>query len=213
MLGFGLSPPSANEYTVVSHCDAISETFKSMEVQSPIKLVGHSMGALIALKYASIYENNVSQLVLLNMPIYTSPEEARRDITRNKKSLNFAFYGRSSQILCTVWCYYMRPVSRRIAPLYLQSKPNKVARDSVMHTWHSYSESMANIIENQSVQTDLDKQSIPMKLIYGNGDSVIIMKNATALRLRSNVELITVPGSHNLPLEKPLEIMCYITNL
>jgi cis-3-alkyl-4-acyloxetan-2-one decarboxylase len=207
LMGFGRSPAPHAGYTVAAHCQAIKDTLDHLGVHEPITLAGHSMGALLALKYADIYADSVSKLVLLSPPLYKTPEEAKRDITKSKKILEYAFFGPTSHVLCTTWCYCLRPLSKRIAPLYLKHQPHQIAQDSVLHSWQSYSESMWNVIQNQSVEKDLDNLKIPITLVYGDAESKIILNNARAMKLNNNIDLLTVRGMHNFPLEQPQEII------
>ena len=45
-----------------------------LKTRAPLVLVGHSLGSLIAMKYAGIYKKTVQQLILVSPPIYT-PED------------------------------------------------------------------------------------------------------------------------------------------
>lgn len=203
LMGFGKSPNS-NSYKPRSHADAIKETLDSLGVSQPITLLGHSMGALIALKFAVLYPKLVSKLILANMPIYKDASEAKEDITQSKRLLKLTYYGPASHILCTTWCYALRPISKRLAPKYLPHLPKHIAEDSVMHTWRSYSESMEHVISNQHVHADLDKLTMPTTLIYGNKESAVVLANLKSLpALPGHVKVLLVEGTHGLPLEQP----------
>lgn len=210
LLGFGKSPQSTSGYTPESHVSAIYDTLRSLAIEMPVTIIAHSMGALIALNYAVQHPNMVARIILVGMPLYTSPEEARQDITGGKKRLKLAYYGPTSHILCTTWCYFLRPMTRRLARFYLRGKPSHIAEDSVLHTWKSYSQSMQHVIENQHVQELLNQLEIPLTLLYGNKDSPVVLKNAKALKLKTNVELNIVNGTHNLPLEYPETIVAIL---
>lgn len=203
LLGFGKSPQTANGYDVSNHCQAIEETLKHLEIDGSFTLVGHSMGALLALKYAARHPEQISKLVLISMPIYSSPEQARLDITKSKKMLKYAYYGPSSHLLCTTWCYVLRPLSKRVAPFYLRSQPRHVAEDSVLHTWRAYSECMHYIIEQQAVEDDMQKLKMPVELVYGSAESPIVLRNANLMQVKNNIHRLKLDGSHNLPLEQP----------
>ena len=208
LMGFGRSPQSASDYTPGTHVQAIRQTLESLNVREPITLVGHSMGALIALKFAVNFPSEISKLVLTGMPVYKSKEEARQDITKSKRLFKFAYYGLSSHILCTTWCYALRPISKRIAPLYLPKQPKAVAEDSVLHTWRSYSESLHNVIEVQSVSEGLNKLKIPTVLVYGNKDSEVVLRNTKLPKvIPDHVDVVILEGTHNVPLEKQKEVL------
>lgn len=211
LMGFGHSPKTDSDYKPESHAKAIKQTLESLGVTEPVTLLGHSMGALIALKFSVNYPTAVSKLVLANMPIYRNAEEAKTDITRSKRRLKFTYYGLSSRILCTTWCYGLRPLSKRLAPKYLRHLPKEIAADSVLHTWKSYSESLQHVISHQHVREDLEKLTIPTVLIYGDKESAIVLRNVEALKnLPSGVNVLIVEGTHGLPLEHPKKILQHI---
>ena len=204
LLGYGKSPQSKGGYTPQEHAQAIRDTLQSLGVQESATVVGHSMGSLLALKYAVLYPEEVSKLVLLNMPVYTSPAEAKKDITQSKKVWEYAYYGNSSRALCTTWCRLLRPLTKHLAPLYLPTVPKAVAQDSLLHTWKSYSESMKHVIENQTVEADLRKLTMPVQQIYGSTESKVVLANVAALSgLPAGVVTQVTEGSHKLPLENP----------
>ncbi len=206
LLGFGHSPTPKIGYTPEDHVKAIQETLQSLKIAGSMTVVAHSMGALIALRYATIYPTLVSKLILIGMPIYKSPGEAKADITRSKSSLRFTYYGRTSQILCTTWCRLLRPVTKHLAPLYLPKLPKHVAQDSLLHTWNAYSQSLHEVIENQHVEKDLNQLSMPINLIYGDSESKLAQANLADIKLGPNMKKIVLPGTHSLPLERVEEL-------
>jgi len=71
LLGFGESPsPPEATFTLSEHVEAIHATLKSLKLAGPMILVGHSLGALIAARYAASYSSRVSQLVIIAPPVY-----------------------------------------------------------------------------------------------------------------------------------------------
>lgn len=208
LLGFGLSPQSSHGYTTDDHATAINETLNSLNIQQPVKLFGHSMGALIALRYAVLFPNRVSELLLASMPLYTSAEQAKQDITKSKRRYKYAYYGLSSRVLCTFWCKWLRPISKRLAPLYLGRLPRRVAADSVLHTWQSYSQSLHEVIEKQNAQHDLKQIKVTTNLVYGDKESQIILQNIRSqANLPGNVKIKFYKGTHHLPLENQVEFI------
>lgn len=200
LLGFGKSPKPKNvTYDVATHLASILETLEHIGVQFPVTLVGHSMGALLSLKLAGLHPDKVSRLVLLGMPIYKTPEEAKRIITKNSRRLELAYYGQTSHALCSTWCWFLRPLTRHLAPLYLRDLPATVAQDSLLHTWQSFAESLEHIISGQDVERDLQKLSIPTQLIYGQKEHMVTLDNLQQMTsLGPNIKVDFVDGGHNI---------------
>ncbi len=78
LLGFGNSPkPRRSKYDYDAHINSINSTLKNLNIIEPFTLMGHSMGALLALRFANLYEQRVNKLVLANMPVMLGAKEAR----------------------------------------------------------------------------------------------------------------------------------------
>lgn len=200
LLGFGKSPkPKDVTYDVPTHLASIFETLDNIGINSPFTLVGHSMGALLSLKLARQYPEKVNKLVLLGMPIYKTPVEAKQNITKDSRIREHAYYGQTSHALCATWCWFLRPLTKHVAPLYLYNQPKDVAQDSLLHTWQSYAESLEHVISNQSVEADLKNLSIPTRLIYGEKEEDITIGNLQSIAdLAPNISVDFVDGGHNI---------------
>jgi pimeloyl-ACP methyl ester carboxylesterase len=71
--GHSPKPDQADIYNIQNIFACFSAWIKSLHLNQPMTLVGHSLGAYIALQYASQYPSNVSALVLCD-PLY-SPDQ------------------------------------------------------------------------------------------------------------------------------------------
>jgi pimeloyl-ACP methyl ester carboxylesterase len=211
LLGFGSSPrPRSSEYSYEDHCRAIIASLDASGVRGPVTLVGHSMGALIALRLAAERPDLVRNLVLIGTPIYKSVSDARAVLGRSwiRRRL---IYGVTSQLFCSIWCQALRPISRRLAPLYVRGMPAMVARATVEHSWRSYSRSLANIVEAQSVACDLERVGCPTLIIYGDED--VDARLPEDLALPVHVRTLTLKGGHQLPITGPGEIAELVESL
>ena len=199
LIGFGRSPmPNNVTYDYQTHVQAIRQTLDHIGILQPFILVGHSMGALIALRLAALHPNTVKKLILIAMPIYTSPQQAHAAITSSSKLKELAYYGISSKVLCNTWCRYLRPISSRLAPKYLTYLSKAAAADSVLHTWQSYAQSLHFIIEKQDVFSDLPKTLAPITIVYGDTD---LPQEFGKLKSNINIKKDCVrlfPGTHQV---------------
>ncbi len=204
LLGFGHSPKSsAVRYGPATHIACIMKTLDHAGVTEPFTVVGHSMGALLALRMGAMYPRKIKKMVLVSMPVYRSPEESQKHITKGTKIRQLAYYGWTSRLLCTTWCTFLRPLSRRLAPMYIKNQPKRVAEDGVLHSWQSFSQSLEHVIANQDVEKDLLAATGPVSLIYGTSESKITLDNLHRISVPAFVEVEMLEGTHNLPLEHP----------
>lgn len=72
LLGAGRSFTSDElEYNYDEQITALHNAILKLKVESPIVLIGHSLGTFIVTRYASIYPEDIKQLILVSPPIYT----------------------------------------------------------------------------------------------------------------------------------------------
>lgn len=213
LIGFGQSPkPDNAAYDYDCHINSINDTLRSAGITQPYILAGHSMGALIALRLAANNPSAVSKLALAAMPIYKTPEAAKKAITHSSKLKELAYYGPSSRLLCNLWCRLLRPVSRQLAPKYLKQLTAEAAKDSVLHTWLSYSRSLQNIIEIQDVASDLSSISCATLILYGHTDVPDNLKDLTASLNNTKIEVIIAPGTHQIINEQPAKLASWLVS-
>src|SRR3954471_3930895 len=79
LLGFADSPqPSRLAYTVDDHLAALVHTLETMGNGSqPLCLIGHSLGAILAVEFAARFRERIQGLIVIGLPLFASEEEAR----------------------------------------------------------------------------------------------------------------------------------------
>ena len=72
LLGAGKSPASVDlAYDYKEQLEALNNSIADLKLDIPLVLIGHSMGTLIATRYAYTHENAVKKLILISPPVYT----------------------------------------------------------------------------------------------------------------------------------------------
>ncbi len=75
LLGSGESYKSDNlDYGYKDQLTALQNSLEKLKYNTPLVLVGHSMGTLIATRYAHEHKKSVSQLILCSPPVYTEKD-------------------------------------------------------------------------------------------------------------------------------------------
>lgn len=75
LLGSGKSTNNNKlNYDYKDQLTALNNAINKLKLKIPIVLVGHSMGALIATKYANTYKKTIAKLILISPPIYTEKD-------------------------------------------------------------------------------------------------------------------------------------------
>jgi pimeloyl-ACP methyl ester carboxylesterase len=67
--GFGDSSKTVGDYSIESHVDMLAEFINKMGIARPMMLVGHSLGAIIALRYAREAPKSVDRIATVALPL------------------------------------------------------------------------------------------------------------------------------------------------
>jgi len=177
LLGFGESPiPEGATYTLEEHAAAVEATIRELRLDEPFVLVGHSLGSLIATRYAATHRRELERLVLVSPPIYLPPSVIGDQRDRASMGLYFSLYEfmRANQQFTTLTAAALS----RIAPI-------KNVLDVTERTWQPFVLSLKNAIETQTTIADLAAVPVPIDVVYGTLDPFLApggMKIAEQLR-------------------------------
>jgi cis-3-alkyl-4-acyloxetan-2-one decarboxylase len=191
LLGFGESPaPAHAEYTLEEHVAALAATIATLKLTQPFVLVGHSLGALIAARYAARFRKHVSHLVLVSPPVYLAPAELADSLDRARQD----FYLRAYRFLRDNQDFTVRnaAIVERILPI-------RRAIEITPKTWTPFVKSLQNAIEAQTTISDLAAVRVPTDVVYGTLDEfaspggmriVARLTGVTMHRVRASSHLI-----------------------
>lgn len=194
LLGFGLSPKPPIDYTVPAFRTALRELLKHEGVAGHKHvLVGHSLGALIAIEYAIEHPDEVAALVLINLPRHTSAQEAH-DLfwlgsSSYRKLLNeHSLAENLSQIRRTGIDLVLRHVVRF---------PWGVVADCRKFTMRSLTSTLEHSLLNYRLDDVLPKlPPMPVLLVHGMRDPVAPFANIRDLPLKYPfMRLSVIPSS------------------
>jgi pimeloyl-ACP methyl ester carboxylesterase len=165
LLGFGNSPkPNWIDYNVDDHANAVINSIYKLRVSSPVIIVGHSMGCLVAVRIAKLRPDLVKHLVLFEMPLYEGLPHKRS--YRLRTDIYYRVYRRVLK---------MKPTfSGEQAKLIEKLTFKIIGQEVTRATWQPFIKSLENTIMKQTTADDIKKLSIPMDVIYGRFDMVVI---------------------------------------
>lgn len=198
LLGFGRSPKPAIAYSVEDHLLALRRTLQQQDMPRP-HLVGHSMGALLALAYAARYPNEVGRVVLLALPWFANEEEARRKISEQSLFNRWlALETPLAHLVCTVMCR-IRPWLMPLMPHVLRDVPAEVARDVLRHNWLSYSRTLKHLIIGLRPAALLPQIKAPLLIVQGLKDETASAGPvALGIAGHANARLRTIDAGHHM---------------
>jgi pimeloyl-ACP methyl ester carboxylesterase len=181
LLGFGESPaPEDLDYTLEEHVAAVARTIDSLGLRDPFVLVGHSMGSLIASRYAAKNPRRLSKLVLVSPPVYVSPEA----IGDRRDRAAMGLYLRAYEFLRNNKRFTMRNAARlaKISPI-------KNVLEVSERNWIPFVRSLENLIESQTTISDLAAVTVPVEVVYGLLDPFL---TPAGLRIVEQLRNVTV---------------------
>lgn len=179
LLGFGESPaPPDATYTIEEHVAALRRTLRSLGVRDFV-LVGHSLGALIAARYAAAYRRDVRRLVIVSPPVYVTPAEIAAPFDRAAMDGYLRLY----EFLRT-----NKQFTIRAAAGLARLSPIKNLLDVSEKTWNAFVLSLEKSIESQTTVSDLVRVTAPIHLVYGALDPLL---HPAGLRIVENLRGVT----------------------
>lgn len=193
LLGFGASPkPDWRNYNAEEQAISLHATLRKQNVTGEILLVGHSLGALVAIEYAKKYPTHLRSLVLCSTPLYKS--EPRYIFNKFKLPDGETFYKsmlrnfREKPDFTKKLNYYARRAKFIDEDFIVDDK-----------NMRSVVRSIEMAIENQSAFEWLIETTIPTALVYGRLDPYVIKKYyKTLAKHNPHVAVYPIVAAHEI---------------
>lgn len=186
LLGFGAAPkPRTIAYSYDDHIAHIKSALDKLDIESPVSLVGHSMGGLLALRYATRYRREVASVCLLHPPIYQTSEEVMRTLRDTGYAYRFLL---DSDYRHIAWI-----LLRKLGPFS-------------NHSRYSREGSLKNVIAQAAFFKDLKRLRQPLLLIVGSADRKIYRNNLEAIKPGRHMTISIEETGHHSPITRPVRI-------
>lgn len=189
LLGFGKSvKPVGCNYTVEDHVSYVRKTLKKLKIKKPYKLVGHSMGAIIAARYGTLFSKDIEKLYLLSLPIYHDLSSATI-IARKAKD----FYLRAYEFMLQNKDFTIKNSQLIRSLLRVED-----GIDITESNWDSFRLSLKNTIIKQNTYDDIQNTKVPICIMYGSFDELLVQEMVNKLAFFENVEVIRLSAVSHL---------------
>ena len=165
LLGFGGSvAPDDCQFTIDEHVAAIAATIRSLHLRAPFTLVGHSLGSLLAARYAARHPREVSHLVLASPPIYLRPEEIGDPVLRRHVSTYLRAYGflRDNKDFTIA-------TAANVVKLFQLGETLSITEQN----WRAFTLSLQHCIESQTTISDIADTECPIDVVVGTLDQFV----------------------------------------
>lgn len=191
LLGFGGSPkPTWAMYNAKNQARAVLATYLKLGRVSPVIIIGHSLGSLVAIELAKRYPIMVKRLILCSPPLY------RTNLVASSR-----YYISSDDVLKQLYqSASNRPddfvrLSAVAAKYNLINESFNVTTDNVA----SYMATLKTMIINQTSLEDVTKLTMPITIIRGTFDPLVVSKNINTLaKSHQNINSVTVLAGHEV---------------
>lgn len=200
LLGFGKSLKADwLDYDYMEYGEALNQAFRHLKISTPVVLVGHSMGSLIAADYVVNQRPNVqiSRLVLVSPPVLMAAELARLPdevYARSYSSLHrFAEEVPAAEVI------------GKIVQRFSSFRSNYLKTAA-------FEKSMEQVILNHHNYQTFTKIRVPTLLIHGHFDPLVMGSNLRRIARHNStyVRYASVIGHHDISVGKRVKILTEI---
>ncbi len=202
LLGFGESPrPAPFSYAQWQQADALRQALWNEHIWGKVNIVGHSLGALVALEFAKRYPKKVRSLVLSNIPVILSAHDAATIEKRYADIADDIKNELQRKTLKTVRT--SKFVKHKVLPRYADKK----RKEGVFNNYdlehlskYAYTQSIKHSIENQRVLDGLENLNVPTTILRTDKDRAVIKSNIDKLvGAMPNAKIFDTKGTHQFP--------------
>jgi pimeloyl-ACP methyl ester carboxylesterase len=190
LLGFGESKrPAWLVYDAKTQARSVLATYLKLRLSGKVIVVGHSLGALVAIEIAKRYPLLVKALVLYGPPFYKVDATKKYLLASSDKLLRDLYRLVKNHPHETV----------KIAALALKlGLVNKTFR-LTHETAPAYVNALEASIINQTSLSDALKITAPTQIIYGRFDPVVLLKNLRFIEKHNpRVHVTTILAAHEV---------------
>jgi pimeloyl-ACP methyl ester carboxylesterase len=175
----------------------------------PVVMAAHSYGAAVAVTVARERPDLVRRLVLVAPAAFADAGEARERIGGRSWIARKTMDGSPvADLACGAMCLFRRPLTAlapRAAARVSSDIPPDVARDSVTYVWPAYRDGLTGLLEDNPLPAWLADPPLPTTVVLAEDDQTVLAAGLAPL-LGSDVEVVRLPGTHGLPIERPAAV-------
>ncbi len=195
LLGFGMSPkPLDIPYSAENQVASIEATLESLLGEDVrFTLVGHSLGALVAARYALAHPAQVARLVLFSTPINSADVPAGDSRLDQARAAFVDSFG---------------TLRERGAKLARKQAVRGVLGHERLDRYEPTLRSLKNVIEKECLSEELARLGMPVTVVHGTRDPFVVPEYVRALaEVREGIEVVEVDAGHDIATERPLEAL------
>lgn len=191
LLGFGQSPqPTWATYDVNTQTKSVIKTLVLNRTPLGSILVGHSLGALVAVEVAKALPAYVSELFLISPPVYRPSRDKvvatqREDVLRGVYKIMHRYPKNAKRALLLARRYYVKRAGVNVSP--------ELNIDTFLATLR------ASIVEQTAIER-MQSLTVPTTILSGSRDPLVVSKNLDRLAAANKVisHTLVKKAGHNV---------------
>ena len=208
LLGFGASIRLGTHFHLDDQAAAVVRLVER-HGGGPVVLAAHSYGAAVAVTVACERPDLLHRLVLVAPAAFADAGEARERIGGRSWIARRTMDGSPvADLACGAMCLLRRPLTAlapRAATRVSPDIPPDVARDSVTYVWPAYRDGLTSLLQDNPLSAWLANPPLPTTVVLAEHDRTVVAAALEPL-LGPDIEMVRMPGTHGLPLERPAEV-------
>lgn len=165
--GFGDSSKASDSYTLDNYVEMLGQFVDQLGIVQPVLLVGHSLGAAVALRYARARPEAVKRLAAVTLPVPA--------YLPNNRLLESDVAAVLTRVL-------------KVSHPEVESELRKTDPAA-------FNQAAAEVY-GTDFSADLLQPAVPTLLVYGNADSMVQFPNSALAEPAPNRALVTLDASH-----------------
>jgi pimeloyl-ACP methyl ester carboxylesterase len=211
LLGCGTSPRPRDGYSLDRVVDDLARV---VERERPTHLVGHSMGAIVALGVARRFPGEFTRVGLIGLPIFRDRPDGVAYLRSRRGPVigGFLANDRAAHAACRM-LFQTRQAWAAAVPLVLPWEPPPVAAAVFDHCESSHSGGLDNIVFAGRVAELASGLDTPVSALHGGRDCSAPIDRVRALALRESWDLRVAPkANHQVIVERPALVARWLRN-
>jgi len=187
LLGFGESPrPTWALYDAKTQARSVLATYLKLRIRTPVTIIGHSLGALVAIEMTRRYPLIVKSLILCSPPIYDSTAQR---------------IPRSDDILRQMYKAAKNNPERflRLAAVAMKYNLINESFNLTADNVDSYMAALQSMIINQTSLNDAAALKVPTTILRGTLDPFLVPRNLKKLaKANPNITIKNIVTGHEV---------------
>ena len=194
LLGFDGSRGIGTEFGLAAQVQALDALLHDQRGER-LTVVGHSFGCAVGVALADARPGRVERLVLVSPPAFRDGDRARERLAeRGWLARHVVEASPVASFACGLMCL-TRPVAARLVRRVAPDVPDRVALDSVQHSWPAYRDVVKTLLEDNPLPDAIGRPRVPTTVVVGTADTQAPADDVLDWP-HDQVDVVTVDADH-----------------